>query len=219
MTYNFNLRSGTIIYNDLANIKTQLPFENQSCDYKEDLLQIGFGYHYCVDVSWLPEADPTGSFIVRVIENFNWSAPLFIKKTKKLNIVFQYIDQAIEIADALSTAPPATDKRSSYFISQIDLQDGKILYNNFFIDPTLSYEDQPESYRGDLVQIDFGSTYYAHLGWTPEYNPSGYFEIHVIKNNNWDKPVWLKKTKIFNDMIIYFNEAMQLGSQLNKLMP
>ena len=63
-----------------------------------------------------------------------------------------------------------------------------ILYNEFHIDFSRSYEEQADSLNEDLFQMDLGDGRLLDIGWYPEFDPNGYFRVQVIYNGNWNSP-------------------------------
>ena len=63
-----------------------------------------------------------------------------------------------------------------------------ILYNEFHIDFSRSYEEQADSLNEDLFQMDLGDGRLLDIGWYPEFDPNGYFRVQVIHNGNWNSP-------------------------------
>lgn len=55
-------------------------------------------------------------------------------------------------------------------MKKIDLQSGKITFNEFNIDFGIPYSKQAESLLEDLIQIEYENGYLIDLGWYPEYN-------------------------------------------------
>lgn len=75
-------------------------------------------------------------------------------------------------------------------MENIDLQSGKITYNQFNINFDVPYSRQVEELLEDLIQIEYENGYLIDLGWYPEYNPNGKFIVQVIKNYDWEKPIY-----------------------------
>lgn len=80
-------------------------------------------------------------------------------------------------------------------MENIDLQSGKITYNQFNIDFNVSYSRQIEELLEDLIQIEYENGYLIDLGWYPEYNPNGKFIVQVIKNYDWEKPIYKEQSR------------------------
>lgn len=57
----------------------------------------------------------------------------------------------------------------------LDLKNGNVTYNDFDIDPALSFEEQVWSFKEDLLQIFFNNQYCIYVGWYPDFNQDGLF--------------------------------------------
>lgn len=89
-----DLKSGIVTYNDFE-IDSNVSFEQQKWSFKEDILQIDFNKKYLIDIGWYPEFDSAGFFAVEVIENFDWSNPIFEKKCKDVASLKKHLQEAI----------------------------------------------------------------------------------------------------------------------------
>ena len=63
-----------------------------------------------------------------------------------------------------------------------------IVYNEFHIDFSLPFEDQPDCLTEDLLQLNLGNNRLLDIGWYPEFDPGGCFLIQVIHDNDWLEP-------------------------------
>lgn len=90
----------------------------------------------------------------------------------------------------------------------IKLKNVKRIYNEFNIDPVLSFQEQKWYFKEDLIQIEFNNKYLIDIGWYPELNPDGFFLISVIKNYDWDNPSFEKKCKDIETLKKYLQEAV-----------
>lgn len=81
------------------------------------------------------------------------------------------------------------------FMKRINLQGGKITYNEFNIDFNVPYSEQVEELSEDLIQIEYENGYLIDLGWYPEYNTQGEFIVQVIKNYDWENPVYMEQSR------------------------
>lgn len=84
MINDLDFSPGKITHNDLK-LDENVPLKNQVDVLKEDLLQVNYNDKYIIDVGWYPEFDENGNFKIYVIEDFNWSYPKIIKKSKTLD--------------------------------------------------------------------------------------------------------------------------------------
>ena len=63
---------------------------------REDLLQVHYDNgNLIVDVGWYPSFDPTGSFSVFVIQDFNWEQPIYQRQSNSMEDLAENIRQAI----------------------------------------------------------------------------------------------------------------------------
>ncbi len=72
----------------------------------------------------------------------------------------------------------------------IDFKSGKIIYDEFHVDFTKSFLEQIDSLKEDLLQVKYTDDYLLDLGWYPEYKVDGKFVVQLIKDRNWDAPVY-----------------------------
>jgi hypothetical protein len=79
----------------------------------------------------------------------------------------------------------------------IDLlrQAGAILFDDFFIDPSSSLFDQLDNLKEDMLQIEIKKRYILDVGWRPSFDPDGAFKILLIKDYDWDHPVYSGEAK------------------------
>lgn len=99
--------------------------------------------------------------------------------------------------------------------AKINFRDGKVIYDDFNIDLTCPLEDQTYELQEDLLQVKYGNGYVLDLGWHPELDPKGYFVIHLIKNSNWDEPVYRSEVP-FHDLVPELEKAVELVCSLNE---
>jgi len=96
-----DLKDGKVVYYDFE-INFNLPFENQKWSFKEDLIQIHFNEgKYIIDVGWYPEFNEKGSFVISVINDYDWNNPIFEKNGKSVDHLIMYINKAIKIITLL----------------------------------------------------------------------------------------------------------------------
>ena len=96
---------------------------------------------------------------------------------------------------------------NSDFLKDINLKKSKITYDDFDIDPNLSFEQQKWSFKEDILQLKFDN-YTIDIGWYPEFNPKGFFKIVAIKDYNWDNPLYSKKIRSLKTMKKHLQEAI-----------
>lgn len=87
------------------------------------------------------------------------------------------------------------NKFKSNFLQSVRLENCEITYDDFDLDPMVSFEKQKWSFKEDILQIEIKKEYLVDVGWYPEHDPKGFFLIRVIKNIDWDNPLFKKKCK------------------------
>ena len=80
-------------------------------------------------------------------------------------------------------------------MQRIDLKSGKITYNEFRIHFDIPFSEQLDSLLEDLVQIEYEDGYLIDLGWYPEFDAAGRFIVQLIKDYNWEKPIYIQKSR------------------------
>lgn len=96
MLKKLDLSPGKIVYDDFQ-IKPNIPFEQQKFSFKEDLFQVDFYEKYLIDIGWSPDFESKGNFKIRIIKDYNWTHPLYFKKTNKLDTLPFFIKECVDI--------------------------------------------------------------------------------------------------------------------------
>lgn len=101
-------------------------------------------------------------------------------------------------------------------LKNINLNDGKITYNDFHIDPHKSFKEQEWDYKENMLRIKYNDRYLIDVGWYPEFNPKGFFTTVVVDNCDWDNPLFKKRTRSVKRLLKHLHEAIQLASNISK---
>ena len=72
---------------------------------------------------------------------------------------------------------------------------GKIIYNEFHIFPDIPLSQQIDELIEDMLQVEYMGNYMLDLGWYPELNTEGNFKLVVIKDFDWEFPVYERTFK------------------------
>lgn len=81
-----------------------------------------------------------------------------------------------------------------------DVKKGIIKYDNFNIDFTIPLKGQEDNLLEDLLQIEFPNNYLLDVGWYPEYKIEGQFVLTLIKNLDWQHPVYRHSCVLQDDL-------------------
>lgn len=72
---------------------------------------------------------------------------------------------------------------------------GVVSFNDFIINKTIPLEAQLDNLKEDMLQIEFSDGYLLDVGWRPSFSKNGEFKIVLIKDFNWDEPVYSGSAK------------------------
>lgn len=68
-------------------------------------------------------------------------------------------------------------------------------YIDFDYNSELSLENNLDNLKEDLIQIKYENNYALDVGWYPEYNIDGKFQVIITKNFDWDNLVFVKRAE------------------------
>ncbi|WP_037288925.1 hypothetical protein [Saccharibacillus sacchari] len=105
MSLQFDFKTGRVVLNDFDFIEGLEPEEqpqDKIWSFKQDIIQVEYGEEITLDLGWSHDFDlKNGMFKLVVVKKYNWTEPLFCKKTKSIRQVQQYIHEAIDLATNL----------------------------------------------------------------------------------------------------------------------
>ncbi len=82
---------GEIVFNDLKHI-SNLPFEEQELNFKEDLLQIKYK-EYVLDIGWFPSFEVDGNFVLCVVKENEHGEVDWIKPCLRKEFGFSTVEE------------------------------------------------------------------------------------------------------------------------------
>jgi hemerythrin-like domain-containing protein len=103
-------------------------------------------------------------------------------------------------------------------LTNIDFKGGEILFDDFDIDFSKPFSEQLYSLKEDLFQVNYsnGDTFTIDIGWYPEMEIEGNFITYVIKNFNWEKPLFKEKSKNHNKLVQDLKNAIEVVEKIKK---
>ncbi|KOC88153.1 hypothetical protein [Winslowiella iniecta] len=72
---------------------------------------------------------------------------------------------------------------------------GMVSFNDFPINEAMPLEEQLDDLKEDMLQIGFSNGYLLDVGWRPSFNKNGEFKIVLIKDFDWNEPVYSGSAK------------------------
>lgn len=91
----------------------------------------------------------------------------------------------------------------------IDWKSGKVVYWDMeTIDPAKPAAEQLDELKEDLAQISFADDRLLDIGWYPEFSADGSFRVTVIRDANWQEPLWEKRYRTVQELLTGLADAL-----------
>lgn len=84
------------------------------------------------------------------------------------------------------------------------------LYDEWNINWNVPLNRQVDKLHEDLIQIEFIRGYIMDIGWYPEHNIEGQFIGLLIRNNDWEKPIYNIETNNIGAIVDWATEVIEL---------
>lgn len=71
------------------------------------------------------------------------------------------------------------------------------------LSPTIDFHEDKldtESLKEDMLQVSYERGYLLDVGWYPSFDPSGCFQIRVIKEYDWENPVHISSAHSYKEV-------------------
>lgn len=104
--------------------------------------------------------------------------------------------------------------QKNYLLSTVDIFPAQVLFDDFHIVQDFSLKAQEDNLKEDLLQIAFSEALIIDLGWRPELDCTGQFYVSIIKNNDWNSPLFIKSASDTQLLLNIFKEAVALCKSL-----
>ncbi len=86
-------------------------------------------------------------------------------------------------------------------------KNGVIIFNDFSIRDDIPLDNQLDELKEDMLQVEFPNGYLLDIGWRPSFEIDGQFKLALIKDFNWENPVYLDSAS----NVIELEEKIQLA--------
>ena len=96
-------------------------------------------------------------------------------------------------------------------VPKIDFKDGIITYDNLFwlFNDTDGLINKLE-FEEDLLQVQFfNEKYILDVGWYPHIGRNGKFKVYVVKNCDWQNPLFIKSDNTIKDLITTIKQGIK----------
>lgn len=91
----------------------------------------------------------------------------------------------------------------------IDFKSGKVIHNEFNIDFSEPLKLQVYNLTQDLLQVEYKNNYILDIGWYPDFDINGSFNIYIIKDYNWENYIYRMQCKDEENLKYYINQAIE----------
>lgn len=89
-------------------------------------------------------------------------------------------------------------------------RNGKITFNDFCFDERQSLDLCLDDLKEDMLQIKFPGDLILDVGWRPSFDIRGGFHILLIKNYDWEKPIYHGFARTTETLKAKISEALLL---------
>lgn len=88
------------------------------------------------------------------------------------------------------------------------LKKGEIVFNEFSLKKGVPLVEQQDSLQEDMLQVEFPNGYILDIGWRPSFDINGKFYIYLIKDFDWEDPVYSGSAINIEYLEFEINQAM-----------
>ena len=85
-------------------------------------------------------------------------------------------------------------------LNAINFRNGQITFDNLLWLTEQDFKEQKNFFGQDLLQVLYFEKYILDVGWYNISNTKGIFIVQVIKDMNWDKPLFIKRVSTLKEL-------------------
>lgn len=85
-------------------------------------------------------------------------------------------------------------------LNAINFRNGQITFDNLLWLTEQDFKEQKNFFGQDLLQVRYFEKYILDVGWYNISNTKGIFIVQVIKDMNWDKPLFIKRVSTLKEL-------------------
>lgn len=97
-----------------------------------------------------------------------------------------------------------------------DVFKGTVKYNEMHIDFDKPFEHQLENLTEDLIQVEYSGGYTLDIGWYPELKADGKIVVQMIRDYNWDTPIYKEECHDLQSLVAKIETAERIISNNDK---
>jgi len=80
------------------------------------------------------------------------------------------------------------------------------------LDPTRPLHEQLDEFKEDLVQVRFSSNTLLDVGWYPEFSGAGAFVVTVVRDEDWDEPLYSQEGTSISALRLAIAEGVRVAT-------
>ncbi|MCZ8960019.1 hypothetical protein [Escherichia albertii] len=88
------------------------------------------------------------------------------------------------------------------------IKKGEIVFNEFSLKQDIPLGEQLDELREDMLQVEFPDGYILDVGWRPSFDINGKFYIYLIKDFDWEEPVYSGNAENIDSLELKINQAI-----------
>ena len=89
---------------------------------------------------------------------------------------------------------------------------GEVVYWDLYgVDARLPIDQQLDELKEDLAQVQFDADKLLDIGWFPEFSVEGAFVVSLVRNQDWDEPIYRKRCVNLHELGAAVAEAVRIA--------
>ncbi|EFU2869856.1 Uncharacterised protein [Salmonella enterica subsp. enterica serovar Sanjuan] len=85
---------------------------------------------------------------------------------------------------------------------------GEIVFNELSLEKNIPLDKQQDFLKEDMLQVEFPCGYILDVGWRPSFDINGRFYIYLIKDFDWEEPVYSGNAGDIDSLLFEINQAI-----------
>ncbi|MBB2403458.1 MULTISPECIES: hypothetical protein [unclassified Escherichia] len=85
---------------------------------------------------------------------------------------------------------------------------GNVVFNDVSLKQSIPLNEQRDELKEDMLQVEYPGGYLLDVGWRPSFDINGKFYICLIKDFDWDIPIYNGSAKDIVSLLFEINQAI-----------
>ncbi|QTH40278.1 hypothetical protein J4772_22100 [Cohnella sp. LGH] len=92
----------------------------------------------------------------------------------------------------------------------VNFENGIVIYNDLKLNVNEPLGNQMENLKEDLLQVSFKDKLVIDVGWFPSFSRDGSFKIVVIKDYDWENPIYQNTCRSVEELINCLEKSLSV---------